>query len=290
MTMRFQRYGKTYQLQIENARDLEHVLALDEALWVATSAPVSAFRCDPKLAELINTDGGGRINTHELRSAIRWMLGVLSDHTLPKRPDTPLALEAIRGDTPEGKRLRASAAEVIACGETADSTSISIAAVRSYLGHLREQPLNGDGIAVPVAATGEARRLIEDVLDCTGSTEDASGDPGIDEPQLDAFMAAVKGLLEWREAGSGINADSLVPFGAETPAIYHHYADIARPVNAFFHACRVLNFDAKTGSHFESAAISAVDATSDADLDAWLRTRPLARVNAEGGCRSTQRR
>ena len=279
MTMRFDRFGQTYQLRIEKARDLEHVLELDEALWVATSAPASAFRCDRTLTELINSDGSDRINTDELRSAIRWMLNVLSDRTLPDDPAAPLALNAIRGDLPEGKRLIESARQVLA-GDADEA--ITLAQVREFLTKLCEKPLNGDGIVVPSAATGASRGLIEDVLKCTGSTQDASGKPGIDEPQLDAFIAAVRGLLEWREAGSGVNANSLVPFGAETPAVYAHYAAIEGPVNAFFHACRVLRFDAKTGGHFETAAIGQVDATDNADLDAWLRTRPLARVNAEG--------
>ena len=87
--MRFRKFGKTYQLRIENARDLEHVLGLDEALWVATSAPVPAFRCDRKLLELVNRDGSGRINTREIRGAIRWLLNVLGDATFPTTPSSP---------------------------------------------------------------------------------------------------------------------------------------------------------------------------------------------------------
>lgn len=282
MTMRFKRYGKTYQLRIESAQDLEHVLDLDEALWVATSAPISAFRCDPKLVESINTDGSGRINTDEVRAAVRWMLDVLADRTLPGNTAEPLPLDAINGDSPEGKQLIDSAREVLAGAGDPDAASVSLEQVRGFLVRLREQPLNGDGIVVPAAADGEVRQLIMDVLDCTGSAEDAGGDPGVDEARLDAFVTAARGLLEWREAGSGDNADSLVPFGAATPGIYEHYAAVVEPVDAFFHACRVLKFDDQTAGHFKTAAISGADATDGNALDAWLQTRPLARVNAEG--------
>ncbi len=282
MTMRFRKCGKTYQLRIETARDLEHVLGLDEALWVATSAPVLAFRCDHKLMELINHDGSGRVNTQEMRGAVRWLLNVLQDATFPEKPDTPLKLNAIRVDSPEGKRLIRSAKEVLASLGDGSAPEVSLQQVREFLSKLCERPLNGDGIVVPAAADGDVRRMIEDVLDCTGSTEDASGAPGIDEPQLDAFMAAVRGLLEWREAGSGINADSLVPFGGETPEIYEHYAAVESEVNAFFHACRVLRYDARTGDHFETATLGDVGAMDQAGMDEWLCTRPVAKINTEG--------
>ncbi|MDP6490233.1 MAG: hypothetical protein QGH42_04700 [Kiritimatiellia bacterium] len=282
MTMRFTKIGKTYQLRIETTRDLGQVLELDEALWVATSAPVAAFRCDRKLLELINRDGSGRINTQEMRGAIRWMLNILEDASVPASPGAPLPLKAIRVDSPEGKRLVGSAKDVLATMADKGTAEVSLAQVREYLDKMREKPLNGDGIVVPEAADGDVRRMIEDVLACTGSTEDASGKPGIDEPQLDAFMDAVKGLLEWRAAGSGVNANSLVPFGAETPAIYDLYAAIEVEVDAFFKACGVLQYDGKAGEHFETAKLGDVGAMDRAAMDAWLQERPLARVNAEG--------
>jgi len=282
MTMRFRKCGKTYQLRIENARDLEHVLGLDEALWVATSAPVPAFRCDRKLLELVNRDGSGRINTQEIRGAVRWLLGVLEDATFPGNPGDPLKLSSIRVASPEGKRLLSSAKEVLASLGDGSSTEVSLAQVQEFLAKMREKPLNGDGIVVPAAADGKVKQLIEDVLDCMGATEDASGKPGIDEPQLDAFIAAVRGLLEWRNAGSGVNAESLVPFGAQTPEIYEYYAAIESEGDAFFDACRLVQYDAKTAGHFETAQLGDVGAMDRPGMHEWLRARPLARINAEG--------
>jgi len=251
-------------------------------LWVATSAPLPAFRCDRKLLELVNRDGSGRINTQEIRGAVRWLLSVLEDATFPEKPEDPLALKSIRVASPEGKRLVSSAKEVLSSLGAANAAEVSLLQVREFLAKMREKPLNGDGIVVPAAADGDVRQLIEDVLDCTGSTEDASGKPGIDEPQLDAFIAAVRGLLEWRQAGSGINAESLVPFGAQTPEIHGHYAAIESEVNAFFEACRVVRYDAKAAGHFETAKLGDVGAMDREGMDEWLRTRPLAKINAEG--------
>ena len=82
---RFQRYGKTYQLRIETAEDLEHVLSLDEALWVATSAPTSAFRCDQKFLAFVDADSTGRITTAKLKRAVEWLLAKLADRKVVLR-------------------------------------------------------------------------------------------------------------------------------------------------------------------------------------------------------------
>ncbi len=59
--MRFQQYGKTYQLKIETADELDDIISLDESLWVATSAPTAAFRCDPRFTGFLDGNGCGRV-------------------------------------------------------------------------------------------------------------------------------------------------------------------------------------------------------------------------------------
>ncbi len=282
MTMRFRKFGTTYQLRIENAQDLANILALDEALWVATSAPVGAFRCDRKFLELVNRDGSGRINTDELRAAIDWMLNLLTDTTFPEDAEAPLRLDGIRAESPEGARLISAGREVLALPGSAGGAEVTLCQVREFLVKLRERTLNGDGVVVPDAASGEPKQLILDVLACTGTTEDASGKQGIAEDQLDAFIAAVRGLLEWREAGQGVNASNRVPFGKETPQIYAHFIAIAAEVDAFFHACRLLRYEEKAAGYFGTANFGDVGVTDREGMDAWLQTRPLAKVNSEG--------
>ena len=61
--MRFHKVGKTFQLRIESPDDLRAILELDESLWMATSAPVAAFRCDPVFLTMVDTDANGFIVT-----------------------------------------------------------------------------------------------------------------------------------------------------------------------------------------------------------------------------------
>jgi len=77
--MVFQRFGRSYHLRIANAQDLAAVVDLDEAHWVATSAPVATIRYDATLLSLLDRDGDGRIRAADLKAAIRWLLDHLSD-------------------------------------------------------------------------------------------------------------------------------------------------------------------------------------------------------------------
>ena len=43
--MAFRRYGRSYHLVIDSAEDLDQILRLDEALWVATGAPLESINC-----------------------------------------------------------------------------------------------------------------------------------------------------------------------------------------------------------------------------------------------------
>ncbi|NLF95039.1 MAG: hypothetical protein GX564_14230, partial [Oligosphaeraceae bacterium] len=79
-TMKFVRQGSTYQMVIEDGLDLQGVLSLDEALWVAMSAPTEAFNCDPRFLNYIDTDSNQQIGSEEVKAAIRWLLDQLPDH------------------------------------------------------------------------------------------------------------------------------------------------------------------------------------------------------------------
>ena len=111
--MHFNQYGKTFQLRIETAADLEAILALDESHWVATSAPTEVFRCDPHFISLLDPDGSGRIHTNEMKDAIGWFLKVISDRSKLRERTNHVPLSAINTASPEGKEILTSAKYVL---------------------------------------------------------------------------------------------------------------------------------------------------------------------------------
>jgi len=285
--LRFARYGRTHQLRIETAEDLEAVLALDESLWVATGAPCDAFRCDRQFLTLVDTDHNDRIYTNELKDAIRWLLERLADHSRIAEGTDALSLSAVRNDTPEGEALVRSARYVLAVLGEGNAEAISLGQIRGFLADVQSRPLNGDGVVVPEAAADPpVAELIKDIVACLGGTDDVSGQKGITEAQLKQFFEAVRGHLDWRDqlrAAAETDAE-LLPLGEQTAAAHDVYQTHAEKVDTFFARCRVWQFDPRAAEHLDwpQTELQKLDAADLAQLQSALQEAPLARPNPEG--------
>ena len=153
--MKFLHVGNAYQLSIKDGRDLADALVLDEALWVAMSAPVKAYTCDPKALAYIDTAKLGSITTESLKSAIRWLLDVyrnreeITDHF-----DGRLCLASLT-DSENASKIRHSAEYILKDLGEKETGAITLAQVRQFQKILTGRPLNGDGV-ISLLAAGEA--------------------------------------------------------------------------------------------------------------------------------------
>lgn len=280
--MRFLPYGRTYQLCIESAADLETLLGMDETLWVATSAPVSAFRCDAKFLALVDADGNGRISSNELKEAIRWLLPRLADTTRLGAEADSLPLAAIRSDTPDGQALLASARYLLTSIAAGEQETIALSQVRNFLATIQSRPLNGDGVLVPAAANDPVMAaFLKDAVACTGGTDDAGGGKGITEAQLNAFLAAIPAFLEWRKKGElppDGSATPTLPLGGNTPAFHALFSQHAAKVDLFFDLCRLGAFDARTTSRLGGldSHLQQLDPVDPAQVADYLAKLPIA--------------
>jgi len=280
--VRFQQYGRTYQLCIRSAADLEILLNMDETLWVATSAPVSAFRCDAKFLALVDADGNGRISSNELKDAIRWLLPRLADTTRLGEGADSLPLGAIRSDTPDGQSLLASARYLLTSVAADQQATITLPQVRNFLATIQSRPLNGDGVLVPAAAKDPVMAaFIKDAMTCTGGTDDVGGGKGITEAQLNAFLAAIPAFLEWRRKGElppDGSATPTLPLGGNTPAFHALYSQQAARVDLFFDLCRLGAFDTRTTSRLGGleSHLQQLDPVDPAQVADYLAKLPIA--------------
>jgi hypothetical protein len=97
--MTFERFGHSYHLQIKSISDLEHVLALEEAHWVATGAPTVSINSDAEFLDYLDLDDNKRIMCFEVKRGIKWLLDTLTDHSgINERAET-LNLNAVNKDT-----------------------------------------------------------------------------------------------------------------------------------------------------------------------------------------------
>ena len=81
LSTRFRLLGRGLHPVIESASALRGVMALDDAYWVATAAPVNGLRGDPKFYVGLDADSDGRIRSDELRDALTWTFDHLSSTT-----------------------------------------------------------------------------------------------------------------------------------------------------------------------------------------------------------------
>ncbi|MBT3193816.1 MAG: hypothetical protein HN341_14820 [Verrucomicrobia bacterium] len=285
--MHFKQYGRTFQLRIETADDLEAVLKLDESLWVATSAPTDVFRCDSGFLSLLDPDGSKRIHTGEMKQAIRWLLTVLADRSQLIKRTNHVPLAAINTETPEGAEVAKSAAYVLKTLGQDDEEAISLKSVRQFLSNLKEQPLNGDGVLVPAAIDNpETAQLIRDVISTVGGEIDASGEMGISGENLKRFREHVEACLVWRAQGrlpEDSDAVAVRPFGDATDNMHAIRTKHAALVDHFFSLCRAVRFDPRTSERVRcpEATLDALDLSQPDDVTACLTRSPLAPPNGD---------
>ena len=188
--MEFKKVGAAYQLVINNGNDLADALGLDDALWVAMSAPVNAYTCDPKVLGYIDAVKLGSITTESVKEAI-------NDSFNGK-----LYLDKLT-DSDTAGQIRHSAEYILNDLAIQEKSYITLDQVREFQKILTSRPLNGDGV-ISLLACGEASSpeltaallaFIEDGVKATGGSTDLDGTQGLTLSQFKDFLAAIPEYL-----------------------------------------------------------------------------------------------
>ncbi len=278
-------YGGTYQLRIETAEDLKAVLGLDDARWVATSAPINGINCDPVFLKYADTDNNDRIRTDEIRNAISWMFEMLSDTDCLPASDT-LPLEAIETSHAAGKMLRAGAEQILRNLGRADAGEIALADVRDQQKILANAAANGDGVIPAEACSGQIAEFVKDILDTVGGTPDASGETGIGAEQLDGFLKDAAAYLEWQAAGkipSDKKKSDIMVLGKDTPAAFDSLSAVRQKLDEYFSLCKLVRFDPnlKSAVGFSEEDIKHLDTSDMQAVETEVKKVPIAPVGGE---------
>jgi len=240
---KFIRTGGLDQVALETGADLVSLEQLDQKLWVALSCPVKGLELDEKTLALIDHDGDGRIRVPELLSAIKWAAVRLKDAGVLLNGSDSLPLDAIDDKTPEGKILLASARQIVANLGKPDATTISTADSSDVKRIFAANPINGDGVIPPEAATDEdTKALIADIIACQGGTADHTGSMGVTTEQVDAFYKDLAAYLAWTEqpVATGISV-----LGEGTADAFAALKTVRAKVDDYFARCRLAAFDAR---------------------------------------------
>ena len=277
---RFFRAGGFDQVQLDSAEDLLALGELDQKLWAALACPIEGLEFDRATLALIDADKDGRIRAPELCAAVKWACSLLKDPGRLVKGEATLPLSAINAEHDEGKRLLASARQIlkdlgkkgakeITLDDTADTAKI--------FGKTR---FNGDGVLPAASADDEATtRVIEDIVACLGGELDRSGLVGVTQEKVDQFFVEATAFSAWW-AASEADAITVTPLSEATAAASAALLAVKDKVGDYFARCRLVAFDARAAGPLnrEEADYAALASTVLRAGAAEVAAFPLARV------------
>ncbi len=286
--MKFQLQGKAYHMVIESAADLKAARETDETLWVATGAPISAFRLDMEFLRYLDQDQDQRIKSGELKNAVDWLLSVLSDPGGIDRAATDLRPETVNDLHPDGKFIRPLLERI-----RGDDPTVSLAKIRKWRARLESRPVSEAGVVLPEAAEREdVRKLMEDLLKVMPGAAHPSGKNGVNEATLHDFLALAKARQAWRAQAAGDEPggrSEVRPLGDDTPAAHAVYLQIRDAIDRFYALCDVVAMNPDALPQLWPGPPVPQDAENAEDIQSHLRKAPLAQPNPEGLLRIDKR-
>lgn len=280
-TWRFFRAGGSDQAALETADDLRNLRQLDATLWVALACPVKGLEYDERTLALMDSDGDGRIRIPEVLSAVEWACSLLKDPAV-LFAGGDLALDSITDATDEGKRIRASAQEILRSLGKADATHLSVADTMEKAKVFAQSRFNGDGVVSLDIIDDEATKAVaESVMKCIGEAKDRSGRAGVSQETLDAFFGECDAYLSWYDRSSK-EAATLLPLGEATVPAFGALQAVRSKIDDYFARCRVAAFDARAvgALNRDEAAYAALAATTLDSSATNIHDFPLAKVEA----------
>jgi hypothetical protein len=285
--MVFQKYGKAPHLRISSAADFESVLALDEAHWVATGASTKTLHCDSGFLDLLDTDNNFRVMCFEVRNAIEWLQQTLVDQGGIDGASTTLKINAINGETKDGKSIRAAIAKMLRHAGKEDAQEITLAEVRAIRKVEEATPVSEAGVILPAASNDPVvQQCIKDIIEVTGGTPHPGGKPGLDEEDVDRFRAAATARVEWHAKVADCQPDQtteILPLGPATHELYSIYQALREKLDDYFSQCEAVAFDKRTAEHFlpSPAKLQSADLTKKQSIDDILKASPVTAPIAE---------
>ena len=278
----FERYGHSYHLQIESAEDLKRVLELDEALWVATNAPIHTINADRTFLELLDSDGDQHVRSAEVKQAIRWLFEHLRDTSGVIAGNTNIVPEAIQIDDPEGRRINSSMLKIFRRYNIPEGTEIRLETVREIKREEEKGGIDTAGIVLPAAAPDdESREFLEDILNTVGGELHESGEKGVTREALERFFEEIRVYHAWlvqAKIPEGQESSPSMPFGEDTPRLYAILAKIQKKITQYFMLCEAIRISPAVADQLKSRVnrINDIDFSDSQKIGDFLESEPIA--------------
>jgi hypothetical protein len=278
----FFRAGGFDQVQLDSAADLIALNELDQKLWVALSCPTRGLEFDARTLDLVDSDKDGHFRATEILAAITWVGRLLRDPDSLANGAANLRLSNINDGIDEGKQVLASARHVLNSLGKQGAAEISIDDVADIKKLVQRMEFNGDGVIYPKQVGETAlRAVIEDIMKCNGSVNDASDEPGINQDICDRFFSDATAYSEWQAEAEG-NA-AILFLGDKTLGAADAFHAVRNKIDDYFTRCGLAAYDdrsalplSRSSEDYEKLAPQGLSADNNE-----VATFPIAKVGAD---------
>lgn len=269
--------GGCPRVKISSGKDIAHLEELDPKMWTVLSCPVKGLEISEKSLGYMDVDADSKIRVSDVVATSKWLTGLLKDADLILAGSDSIDIEQINQENEVGKKLYASAKQVIAnLGK--DGSVVTIADVTDIAAVFAKTSFNGDGIITEASADdADLKATIAAAVKTVGGVMDRSGVEGVDAAKVEAFYAALAAYVAWNDAS--VEA----PFGADTDAAIAAYNALDAKVKDFFVRSKLAAFspDSTASLDVQTAHISAISAENLTAKTDEIAAYPLARVTGK---------
>ncbi|MBR5664551.1 MAG: hypothetical protein IKX13_02235 [Bacteroidales bacterium] len=278
---KFVNVGGTTRVSIQSGADIAHLGELDQKMWTVLSCPVKGLEIDERTLQLMDSDADGKIRANEVVETAEWLTSVLNNPDDLLKQEDSLPLSAINQENEEGAKLFDSAKHILAnLGKEGDA--ISVADTADRLAIFAKTRFNGDGVITEQTCEEEAlKNLVAACMKAEGSTEDRSGEQGVNAEQLENFFTHCREYDDWKTLAA--EGSPILPYGDRTAEAFAAYESVRDKIDDYFLRCRFTAFHEDAAETLDVPA-ARLEGIAEKNLTACLdeiSSYPLARVRKE---------
>ncbi len=283
---RFQRFGKAYHLKIESAADLFRIVELDEAFWVATTAPIVTINADAVFLRSLDSDRDGRVRAAELITAIRWLAATLENRDNIDRGSAEIRLADVAAGSEDGRKIRASIQKMLQETGDDENRAVSLSEVRRIIEREKEAEFSDAGIILPETVSNpKISTFMADILATVGGVAHPSGKKGIDAKQLEIFLEEARAYLNWiTQTELPDERESRIrPHEEASARAYKLFSALAPKIDHYFALCDAAHLDPEIVNQVKmnEMQLKEIDYTNTQAVEKFLRDAPLALPRAD---------
>ena len=278
---KFVNVGGTTRVSIQSGADIAHLGELDQKMWTVLSCPVKGLEIDERTLQLMDSDADGKIRANEVVETAEWLTSVLNNPDDLLKQEDSLPLSAIKQENEEGAKLFDSAKHILAnLGKEGDA--ISVADTADRLAIFAKTRFNGDGVITEQTCEEETlKNLVATCMKAEGSTEDRSGEQGVNAEQLENFFTHCREYADWKALAA--EGSPILPYGDRTAEAFAAYESVRDKIDDYFLRCRFTAFHEDAAETLDVPA-ARLEGIAEKNLTACLdeiSSYPLARVRKE---------